>query len=104
MRQANYLNGILTVNAVLLAGLIWTQIAGHSGLAQNAAAQSTASGGAVNNTGSSMMVNAGEQRQRMLEALKEIKTSIDATRKAVEGGKFKVEVSNIDQLKAAATK
>ena len=104
MRQGNYLNVILTVNAVLLAGLVWTQVAGHGGLVQSAAAQSTASGGSVSGSGSSMMVSAADQRQKMLEALKEIKTSIDATRKAVEGGKFKVEVSNIDQLQAAATK
>ena|SRR6185503_2642628 len=105
MRQGKYLNGILTVNAVLLAGLLWTQIAGKAMLASEAAAQSTASGTPLGRAGAdAVMTNAAEQRQRMIESLKEIKTSIDATRKVVEGGKMKVEISNIDQIKAAVAK
>jgi hypothetical protein len=104
MRQGRYLNGILTVNAVLLAGVLWTQVAGRGPLVQDAAAQSTAGGAAVARNADSVMTNAGEQRQRMIESLREIKVAVEATRKAVEGGKFKVEVSNIDQLKAASAK
>jgi hypothetical protein len=89
MRQSNYLNVILTVNAVLLAGLLWTQVVGRAPLAEQAAAQSTTGG----------FSNATEQRQRMIDLLLEIKTSMDATRKVVESGKMKVEVTNIEMLK-----
>ena len=40
MRQGTYLNVILTVNAVLLAGLVWTQVADTPLLAETASAQS----------------------------------------------------------------
>jgi hypothetical protein len=89
MRQSKYLNVILTVNAGLLAGLLWTQVAGHAPLSAEAHAQSSGTG----------FVNAAEQRQRMIETLQEIKGSVEATRKVVESGKMKVEVANIDKLK-----
>lgn len=88
MRHMKYLNVILTVNAVLLAGLLWTQVMGGLPMASQAHAQSAPS----------TFVNAAEQRQRMIEALHEIKGSVDATRKVVESGKMKVEVTNIDKL------
>lgn len=91
MRQSKYLNVILTVNAILLAGLLWTQVAGRAPLTPEAHAQTSQSG-----TG---FVNAAEQRQRMIEALNEIKGSVEATRKMVESGRMKVEVANIDKLK-----
>jgi hypothetical protein len=92
MRQSTYLNVILTVNAVLLAGVIWTTISGGTALSQPAMAQTgTGSGAGV--------PNAADQRQKMIEALREMKTSVDATRKLVESGKIRVEVSNLDQIK-----
>lgn len=91
MRQSNYLNVILTVNAVLLAGLLWTQIVGRAPLDTQAVAQTSTGSG---------IPNAADQRQRMIDALNSIKTSVDATRKAVESGKMKVEVANIDALKS----
>ena len=90
MRQSKYLNVILTVNAVLLAGLLWTQVVGRTSLSSEAHAQTSQSSG---------FVNAAEQRQRMIEALNEIKGSVEATRKVVESGKMKVEVTNIDKVK-----
>lgn len=89
MRQTKYLNVILTVNAVLLAGVMWTQVSDRASLSSEAHAQSSGSG----------FVNAAEQRQRMIEALNDIKGSVEATRKAVESGKMRVEVANIDKLK-----
>ena len=90
MRQSKYLNVILTVNAVLLAGLLWTQVVGRTWLSSEAHAQSSQGSG---------FVNAAEQRQRMIEALNDIKGSVEATRKVVESGKMKVEVTNIDKVK-----
>jgi hypothetical protein len=91
MRQGKYLNVILTANAVLLAGLLWTQVAQRPLLAGDAVAQSPGVPG---------IPNAAEQRQKMIEAMRDIKASVDATKQAIQGGKIKVEVTNIDQLKS----
>jgi hypothetical protein len=89
MRQGRYLNVILTVNAVLLTGLLWTQLSDRPLLASDVAAQSVPG-----------IPNAADQRQRMLEAMREIKDSVDATRNMLQSGKLKVEVTNIEDLKS----
>lgn len=97
MRQATYLNVILTINAGLLTGLLWGQLAGGSLLSSSASAQSLSSSG--NTTGQSAIpVTAADQRQRQIEILRDLKSSVDSLKKTVEGG-IKVEVSNIDELK-----
>jgi hypothetical protein len=88
MRQGTYLNVILTVNAVLLGGIVWTQIAGRPVLEQTATAQV--------GTG---VPNAADQRQKMIEALRDMKTSIDANTKLMQSGKLKVEVTNLNEIK-----
>jgi hypothetical protein len=95
MRQGSYLNVILTVNAVLLAGVLWTQIAGTPVLNSTANAQSAGGMG---------IPNAADQRQRQIEAIRDLKTSVDATNKLLTSGKLKVEVSNIDALKSTDKK
>jgi hypothetical protein len=96
MRQGTYLNVILTVNAALLSVLAWTQLAGRPLLADDAAAQAGASAG---DKGS--MINAAEQRQRMIEALTDLKKAVEATRTTVESGRLRVEVTNLDQIRVA---
>ncbi len=95
-RQGRYLNIILTVNAVMLSALVWMQIAGNSGSAplgaQPAYAQSPPTGG---------IPNAGGQRERMISELQAIKSSIETLRKTVEGGKMKVSIANVEELKTA---
>lgn len=90
MRQGTYLNVILTANAVLLAALLWTQVVSGPVFEQSANAQSKEGVG---------VPNAAEQRQKMLEALRDIKASVDSTNKTIQGGKLKVEVSNLDQAR-----
>lgn len=90
MRQSTYLNVILTVNACLLTGILWTHVAGQPALASAALAQSSPPGLGI--------PNAADQRQRIIEALREIKGSVEATRRVMESGKLKVEISNIDKL------
>lgn len=94
MRQSTYLNVILTVNAVLLTGILWTQLASGPALVPTAQAQTQPPG-----SGGVGIPNAADQRQRMIESLREIKGSVEATRRLLESGKVKVEVSNIDRLK-----
>ena len=92
MRQGTYLNVILTVNAVLLGGLVWTQIAGQPVLEQTATAQVGRETGAG-------VPNAAEQRQKMIEALRDMKASLDASNKLMQSGKLRVEVTNLNEIK-----
>ena len=92
MRQSTYLNVILTVNAALLGAVVWTQVAGEPALVQSASAQSARDAGEG-------IPNAASQRQKMIEALREIKASVDSMQKALTSGKLKVEVSNLSEIK-----
>jgi hypothetical protein len=96
MRQGTYLNVILTVNAVLLAGVVWAHVAGTPVLSSTAIAQSAGGGTGI--------PNAADQRQKQIEAIRDLKASVDATNKLLTSGKLKVEVSNIDALKSADKK
>jgi len=94
MRQGTYLNVILTVNAVLLAGLVWTQVAGVPVFAGNASAQSRSRLGPPPPT----VPNAGKQRERIAAKIMELKASVDETRSLLESGRVKVEVTNLDEV------
>jgi hypothetical protein len=91
IRQGTYLNAILTVNAVLLSALIWTQLAPRPLMADTATAQYDARRGGI--------PNAGEQRQKLIAGMAEVKASVDSTRKLLESGKLKVEVTNLDEIR-----
>ena len=95
-KTGRHLNVILTVNAALLSAVLWTQLTGTSGLASQAvgAAQTPPKDGGI--------PNAGGQRERMIDELQAIRESIDGLKKTVEGGKLKVTIANIDEMKAAA--
>jgi hypothetical protein len=97
MRQSTYLNVILTVNAGLLSAVLWTQLSGVSVFSGTAAAQST---GAPNSGVG--IPNSADQRNRMIEALNDLKSSMDGTRKLLESGRVKVEVTNLDKIKLTA--
>ena len=94
MRQGNYLNVILTVNAVLLAGLVWTQVADTPLLVETASAQNRSRPGRPVPT----VPNAGKQRERIAAKLVELKASVDATRGLLESGRIKVEVTNLADI------
>jgi hypothetical protein len=91
MRQGTYLNVILTVNAILLGSLVWTQVAGRPVLEQTVAAQGSKEGVGV--------PNAADQRQKMIEALRDMKASLDGTTKLLQSGKMRVEVTNLNEIK-----
>lgn len=91
VRQGTYLNAILTVNAVLLSALIWTQLAPRPVMAEAATAQVNTRRGGI--------PNAGEQRQKLIVAMKDVKASVDSARKLLESGKLKVEVTNLGEIR-----
>jgi len=92
MRQRKYLNVILTVNALLLAALTWTQIAATPLLASEASADTKRPRIGV--------PNAAAQRQDMIRAIRDLQRTNDETRRLLESGKIKVQVTNLGELKA----
>ena len=91
IRQGTYLNVILTVNAVLLSVLIWTQLAPKPVMADTATAQYNTRRGGI--------PNAGEQRQKLIKGMQDVKASVDSTRKLLESGKLRVQVTNLDEIR-----
>lgn len=92
MRPSRYLNAILTVNAVLLAVLVWTQVAGHGTLplpgAREAAAQAQPAG----------IPNAAAQRQQMIDSLRELRKSVEESNKLLKDGHLRVHVTNLHEI------
>lgn len=68
---------LLTVNAILLAGLLWVQLADKPIFAEVAYAQSP---------------NAGLQREQMMRLLIDVRKAAQATQKILESGYVKVVV------------
>ncbi len=95
-RRMRYLNAVLTVNAVLLTGLLWMQIVEQPVLSETAVAEQS-------NKPGIRVPNAAEQRKKMHDELKLIKRSVDLTRRTLEAGKIKVEVTNLSDFAAAGT-
>lgn len=90
--KSNYLNAILTVNAVLLAALVWTNIAGHSGgAAAIASPQSSQGDGGV--------PNAGLQRLDILNEVRAIRAELQQMDATISGGRMRVMVTNVDEFK-----
>jgi hypothetical protein len=90
MRQGKYLNIILTINAVLLTVLIWTQVADQPLFSGSAQAQAQRDA----------PLNAGAQRQKMIELLTEMKREAEKTRKLLESGNTNVKVTNLHEIRA----
>lgn len=93
MRQTTYLNVILTLNAVLLTGVLWTQLVDRPVFAQHAEAQMTDAQFA------SGIPNAGLQREQMVRHLDRLNRNLEATMQVIESGKVKVEVANLKDIK-----
>ena len=68
---------LLTVNAILLAGLLWVQLAARPIFAEVAYAQSP---------------NAGLQREQMMRLLVDVRKAAQATQKVLESGYVRVVV------------
>jgi hypothetical protein len=90
MRQGNYLNIVLTVIALLLTALLWTQFASGSLFVRTAAAKSPKAIG---------IPNAAGQRDVMINELRAVRASVDSMRDAVDGGAMRVSVMNLDELR-----
>lgn len=94
-KQNRCLNTLLSMNALLLGGVLWTQLADRPMLDSSADAQMRAANTA-NNGG---IPDAAQQRENMIQTILEMKKSVDSLTKTLESGDLKVEVSNLDEVK-----
>ena len=90
-RQGAYLNIVLTAVTILLAALVWTQFSGQAGMVRSSIAADRVGTG---------VPDAGEQRERMIRELRELRGTLEAMRKLMESGRAKVQVTNLDQIDA----
>lgn len=86
--RPTYLNGILTVTAVLLGANLWVNVADRPVFSQEVHAQDPRG-----------IPNAAQQRKDMIDILREMSRKMDATNKALESGKMKVEIANVAELR-----
>lgn len=102
MRDKKYLNFILTINAVLLACLLWTQVAEKGILAEDATAQVRDRRPGTRNlreVGPPITIpNASSQRQAAVDEMKKLNRTLEALKSHIEGGSLTVEVTNADDL------
>jgi len=102
MKQGKYLNVILTINAALLTGLLWTQVADEPLLVRDAAAQARIStprsGGTQRTKGPFVFPNASAQRLRIEEAISSLEQLVGEQYRFMQSGQLKVEVSNLDDI------
>ena len=101
MTQIKYLNVILTVNAMLLAALLWSQLSEQPVLSLPAMAQSAAGGVNADDPG---IPNAGTQRQKIVEAIQRLEGKVEATNRLLSGGRLKVQVANLAELQGSSAR
>lgn len=92
MRRGRYLNFILTVNAVLLTALVWTQLVGGPVLSSGGAAQAQVGRDVPG------IPNAASQRHRMIELMTEMNRNMGANHKLLDDGRLRVRVTNLDEI------
>ena len=97
MRQAKYLNGILTVNAVLLAGLLWTQVADGPILSQ------TAEASAPPKRNVPTFPNASDQRMEIVRSVRSLEKKVVELNSMLKAGKMKVEVTNLKDIEVSVS-
>lgn len=93
-KQNRCLNTLLSINALLLGGVLWTQLADSPLLDRSADAQMRT---AI--AGEPGIPNAAQQREKMIQTMLDMKKSVDSLTKTLESGDLNVEVSNLDEVK-----
>lgn len=82
--MSKYLNVILTVNAVLLTALVWTQVAERPVLSSEAQALNPPPNKPV------FLVDPGQQQEVIIELLGEIRDEVAGTQDLLRSGDIKV--------------
>lgn len=93
--QLRYLNVILTVVALLLGALVWTQVASRPMFADQAEAQVRSGRESLPPGG---FPNASQQRDKIVKSIEKMTKAVDGLSKDLDSGKVKVEVTNLDEI------
>ncbi|MDZ4830068.1 MAG: hypothetical protein SGJ09_07710 [Phycisphaerae bacterium] len=94
-QRLTYLNAILTVNAVVVAALVWTNVVGDpTASTAYAAPQSTSRSGETLG-----VPDAGLQQLKIYEELKALRLDVERLLTFVNGGKMKVLLGNPGDIK-----
>ncbi|MHC5026981.1 MAG: hypothetical protein ACYTGR_09520 [Planctomycetota bacterium] len=93
MRSRRFLNVILSLNAILLAGLLWASLAGRPIFASQAVAQ-------VRSKPAMMAPNAADQRATMIREMRNMQHAVDGMSKLLESGRVKVSVTNLAEARS----
>lgn len=94
MKKPNTQHLILSSIALLLAGNLWVNVAERPLEASEAHA--------VMSVPPSGMIDAGTQRKQIVDAINELRRDVQKTNELLAKGGFKVEVSNVSELRASA--
>ncbi len=86
-RQGAYVNIVLTAVTILLAALVWTQFSGRGGMVRSSFAADRDGSG---------VPDSGQQLERIIRELREIRVNLEATKELMESGKAQVHVTNLD--------
>ncbi len=92
-RQGRFLNAILTVNAILLGVLLWTQFANHPPVVDSASAQSRTKTPLPN---SGRGVYAAQSHN--VKILRDLEKAVNSIQSTLESGRMRVEVVNLDEI------
>jgi len=92
-RNATYLNAILTVNAVMVAALVWTHVSDGPSVA-NASPLQVDGGDATGG-----VPNAGLQRLQTLNEIRALREDVQRLELLLASGRVKFGVSNFAELK-----
>ena len=90
MRRTKLTNLLLTLNALLMAGVLWALAAGHVPFA------STAEAGGPRVLG---IPNAAEQRLDMIKELRKLNATVADMRKEMDRVEFRVKVTSMPKVR-----
>ena len=102
MNAQRYTNVLLTINALLLAALLWVLVVERPIFAGEAEARVVQSPAAENPSRvrrkAPVFANATAQRQQIIAQLKLMNANLAQQKSLFESGRMKVEVTNLDEI------
>lgn len=100
MKAQRYMNAMLTINALLLAALLWVLVVERPLLASEADAREPdlVEKHTSGKQKAPVFANSTGQRQEIIKQLKLLNASLDRQADMLESGKMKVEVTNLDDI------
>lgn len=99
LRSRQYLNAILTVNAILVASLVWTRISDGPSSAHAGPTMPTAFVQSEDGAPTGGVPNAAGQRERLIAEVRGLRDDIHGLESTLNGGKIKVNIGNLAELK-----